>query len=180
MITEQLSTSATANETCALDGRNAIITGANRGLGQAIATAFVKAGANVLLVARDGDLLRHAERELIPLRRRSRQVLHSMPADVSRPEDVAAVLERAKQVLPGVTILVNNAGIYGPMGRLEDVDWSSWIEAVQVNLFGTVLMCRSVVPEFRRQGYGKIINHLAAAPPDPCRGSAPTPPPKLQ
>jgi len=158
MIIEQVTTSAIAKETCALDRRNAIITGANRGLGQAIATAFIRAGANVLLVARDGDLLRYAEQELIPLRRHSRQVLHSMPADVSRPEDVAAVLERARQALPDVTILVNNAGIYGPMGRLEDVDWSSWVEAIHVNLLGTVLMCRSFIPEFRRQGYGKIIN----------------------
>src|SRR5262249_48118806 len=69
-----------------------------------------------------------------------------------------AIVSRAKEVLPSLTILVNNAGIYGPMGRLEDVAWNDWISAVKVNLFGTVLMCRSVIPLLRAQGYGKIIN----------------------
>jgi 3-oxoacyl-[acyl-carrier protein] reductase len=61
-------------------------------------------------------------------------------------------------VLPDLTVLVNNAGIYGPMGRLEEVDWTAWVEAMQVNLFGTAHMCRAILPHLRQQGYGKIIN----------------------
>src|SRR4051794_31249239 len=106
-----------------LVGRSAVITGANQGLGKAIAAAFVRAGANVLLVARGEDLLRQARDELAPLARHPGQQLHAAAADVSRPEDCAAVVARALELLPGLTVLVNNAGVYGPMGPVEDNDW---------------------------------------------------------
>jgi 3-oxoacyl-[acyl-carrier protein] reductase len=140
-----------------LTGRSALITGANQGLGRALAGAFVAAGAHVFLVARDAALLAAAERELAA-RARPGQVVASHPADVSSPEACRAVVRRAGEALPGLTILVNNAGIYGPMGPVEDNDWGAWVSAMQVNCFGTVLMCREVLPTFRRQGYGKIIN----------------------
>jgi 3-oxoacyl-[acyl-carrier protein] reductase len=141
-----------------LAGRSAIITGASQGLGRAIATHFVRAGASVLLVARGTELLRQVERELTGLATRPGQRVHGLPGDVARPEDCAAIVRHAREVLPGLTILVNNAGIHGPMGRLEEVDWGAWVEAIQVNLFGTVLLCRAVIPHFRERGYGKIIN----------------------
>jgi 3-oxoacyl-[acyl-carrier protein] reductase len=141
-----------------LSGRSAIITGANQGLGWAIAASFVEAGACVLLVARGEELLRQTEKELRGRTAWPGQQVHSMRADVARPEDCAAVASRARELLGGVTILVNNAGIYGPMGPLEEVDWNAWVEAVQVNLFGTALMCRAVIPLMRPQSYGKIIN----------------------
>jgi 3-oxoacyl-[acyl-carrier protein] reductase len=141
-----------------LTGRSAIITGANQGLGRAIATAFVQAGASVLLAARGEKLLRQVQEELtvLPLRPGQR-VLH-MVGDVSSPESCAAIVHRAREGLPDLSILVNNAGIYGPMGSIEDVDWDAWVEAVRVNLFGTVLMCRAMIPLLRTKGYGKIIN----------------------
>ena len=140
-----------------LQGRSAIITGANQGLGQALAHRFVTAGASVLLVARGAERLRQVEEELKPLAGPG-QVVASLTADVSKPESCQAIVDRAWEVLPSLTILVNNAGIYGPMGPVEDNDWGAWAEAVQVNLFGTVLMCRAVVPHLRGQNYGKIIN----------------------
>ena len=54
-------------------------------------------------------------------------------------------------------MLVNNAGVYGPKGLIEEVDWDEWERAVRVNLFGSVLCCRAVLPHFRANGYGKII-----------------------
>jgi 3-oxoacyl-[acyl-carrier protein] reductase len=141
-----------------LTGRSAIITGANQGLGRAIATAFVDAGASALLVARTDDLLAEVESELARRKRDPGQVVARLAADVSRPEACAGVVRRAREVLPGLTVLVNNAGIYGPMGRVEDNDWEAWTLAVGVNLYGTVLMSRAVLPHFRKQGYGKVIN----------------------
>jgi 3-oxoacyl-[acyl-carrier protein] reductase len=141
-----------------LQGRSAIITGANQGLGQALAHRFVTAGASVLLVARGAERLRQVEAELAPLATAPGQVVASFAADVSKPENCEAVIERAWEALPSLTALVNNAGIYGPMGPVEDNDWEAWAEAVRVNLFGTVLMCRAVVPHLRGQNYGKIIN----------------------
>jgi len=141
-----------------LGDRSAIITGASQGLGKAIAAAFVRAGADVLLVARGEQRLREAREELTAEIARPGQGLHLFAADVSHPEDCMAVAQRAQQVLPSLAVLVNNAGVYGPMGRIEDVDWQEWLEAVRINLFGTVLMCRAVIPLLRQRGYGKIIN----------------------
>jgi 3-oxoacyl-[acyl-carrier protein] reductase len=141
-----------------LAGRSAIITGANQGLGRAIATRFVRSGASVLLVARSEELLRQVERELTLLAGSKNQVVCSMRGDVSRPESCQAIARRALDLFPSVTVLVNNAGVYGPMGLLEDVDWQEWVRAVEINLFGTVLMCRTIIPLLRTQRYGKIIN----------------------
>jgi 3-oxoacyl-[acyl-carrier protein] reductase len=141
----------------ALSGRSAIITGANQGLGRAIANHFVQSGASVLLAARGAEGLRQVESEL-KQHARPGQVVATHAGDVSRPEDCQAIVGHALEVLPGLTILINNAGVYGPMGRIEDNDWDEWVEAIQINLFGTVLMCRAVLPHLRAQGYGKIIN----------------------
>jgi 3-oxoacyl-[acyl-carrier protein] reductase len=141
-----------------LIGRSAIITGANQGLGRAIAAAFVRAGASVVLVARGAALLRQTREELAPLATVPGQRVESLPGDVSRPGCCADIIRHARATLSGVTVLVNNAGVYGPMGPVEEVDWDQWVEAVEVNLFGTVLMCRAAIPLMRAQGYGKIIN----------------------
>lgn len=141
-----------------LNGRAAIITGANQGLGQTIATSFVRAGASVLLVARDQERLNAVQQELTALATQPDQQVHAMRGDVSDPASCAAVVREAQTLLPNLNILVNNAGVYGPMGPIEDVDWQTWIEAIQINLFGTVLMCREVIPLMRARGYGKIVN----------------------
>lgn len=140
-----------------LTGRSAIITGANRGLGRAIAEAFVDAGANVVLTARDEALLDEA-RDALAERCAAGQSVHALRADVSSPADCARVAARAHDLVGPLTALVNNAGVYGPKGLIEDVDWQEWTDAVAINLFGTVLMSRAVIPQLRRQGYGKIVN----------------------
>jgi 3-oxoacyl-[acyl-carrier protein] reductase len=139
-----------------LEGRSAIITGANQGLGRAIATHYVRAGAGVLLMARGEELLGQVAAELAPLARGQRVLVHK--GDISQAEDCQAAVDRAVRELDNTCILVNNAGIYGPMGRLEDVAWDAWVQAIEVNLFGTVLMCRAFLPHLRRRNYGKIIN----------------------
>ena len=119
----------------------------------AIATQLVQAGASVLLVARGEDLLRRAKQELAPLATRPGQRVISTTGDVSLPESCAAVVAQAREALPNLTALVNNAGIYGPIGPTEEVDWEGWVEAIRVNLLGTLLMCRAVIPQFKARGY---------------------------
>jgi 3-oxoacyl-[acyl-carrier protein] reductase len=140
-----------------LEGRCAIITGANQGLGEAVASAFVGAGAGVLLVARGADRLAEVQRRLAA-QAQPGQVVAAFSGDVSCPAVCRQVVDHARKVLPGLTALVNNAGVYGPMGPVEDNDWDAWVQAVQINLFGTVLMCRAVLPHLRAAGYGKVIN----------------------
>lgn len=139
-----------------LAGRGALITGASQGLGRAIAAAFVAAGADVFLCARDAEALERTRAELAAQASSGQRVL-AEAGDVSRAEDVDAVARAAVGALPHLGVLVNNAGVYGPMGAIEDVDWAEWVRAVEINLMGSVLMCRALLPHFKQQRSGKII-----------------------
>jgi NAD(P)-dependent dehydrogenase (short-subunit alcohol dehydrogenase family) len=139
-----------------LEGRAALVTGANQGLGLAIARAYVEAGASVFLCARNGAMLERARAEVEALASDGQRVL-AAPADVSRPHDVDALARAALAAFPGLQVLVNNAGVYGPKGLIEHVDWDAWVEAVAINVFGSVLTCRALLPHLKRQRYGKIV-----------------------
>jgi NAD(P)-dependent dehydrogenase (short-subunit alcohol dehydrogenase family) len=139
-----------------LEGRTALITGANQGLGLAIARAYVTAGASVFLCARDAALLEAARAEVSALATDS-QLVRAQVADVSRREDVEALATAVLDAFPQLHILVNNAGIYGPMGLIEDVDWDAWARAIEINLFGSILVCRALLRHFKAHRYGKIV-----------------------
>jgi NAD(P)-dependent dehydrogenase (short-subunit alcohol dehydrogenase family) len=140
-----------------LEGRGIVITGANQGLGRQIAEQCVRNGADVVICARNAALLESAVEDLKALAAPA-QTVASVTADVSRPVEVVALIDFAAKKLPHLTGLVNNAGIYGPMGLIEEIDWEEWTTAIHINLMGTVLPCRSVLPLFRKAGYGKIVN----------------------
>lgn len=139
-----------------LAGKKAIITGANQGLGLEIARKYVQAGADLMLCARNADLLERARVELAAMAGASHKIVAQV-ADVSSESDVQNVMTQTLQQLGGCHILVNNAGIYGPKGEMESVDWAAWVRAIEINVYGSVLMSRAVVPYFKAQGYGKII-----------------------
>ena len=139
-----------------LDGRAALITGASQGLGLAIARAYVDAGASVFMCARGAALLESARAEVAARAGAGQRVL-ARAADVSRRDEVEQLGAAACGAFPDLQILVNNAGVYGPMGAIEDVDWDAWVKAVEINLFGSILVARALLPLFRRRRYGKII-----------------------
>lgn len=139
-----------------LGGKQAIITGANQGLGLEIARKFVAAGADVMLCARNEALLDDAWAELNDMATTDQKVV-VQAADVSIESDVRDVVEKALALLGGCHILVNNAGIYGPKGDVESVDWADWIRAIEINVYGSVLMTRALLPHFKAQRYGKVI-----------------------
>lgn len=140
-----------------LAGRSAVVTGANQGLGRAIAEHLVRAGASVLLTARGEQLLNQTVSDLAALALPGQKVLGQV-ADVSKEADCNATAARALAELHNPCVLVNNAGVYGPFGLIEDNDWSEWVKAIEINLFGTILMCRAFLPHMRAVKYGKIVN----------------------
>ena len=139
-----------------LAGRGVIVTGANQGLGREIALQAVAEGADVLLCARNAELLERTRIELAAAGPGQR--VAAVTADVSRADDVNRLFDAAAAQLPVISGLVNNAGVYGPKGPIEEVDWDEWQQAILVNLMGTVLPSRLATTLFRAAGYGKIVN----------------------
>jgi NAD(P)-dependent dehydrogenase (short-subunit alcohol dehydrogenase family) len=139
-----------------LEGRAALITGASQGLGLAIAKAYVEAGADVFLCARDLKRLEQAKAD-VALSAGKTQRIEIQEADVSSQSDVENLVARAFHLFPHLSILVNNAGVYGPKGLLEKIDWNEWVRAIEINLLGSILMCRAVLPNFKARRYGKIV-----------------------
>lgn len=140
-----------------LTGRTALITGASHGLGLEIARAYLDAGAaGIAVCGRDEAALERALDELTE-RAAPGQKVFGQPADVSQPQDVQRLVELALGGLGEVTILVSNAGVYGPKGAIEDADWSQWTRAIEINLFGSVLPARALVSHFTARGYGKVV-----------------------
>lgn len=139
-----------------LSGRNAIVTGASQGLGFSIARAYVEAGASVAICARDASSLEGAQAELRSVAQQSQKIV-ARRADVAEESEVGAFVELALHELGRVDILVNNAGVYGPLGPIEDIDWAAWVRAIEINLMGSVLFCRALLPHFKGNRSGKII-----------------------
>ncbi len=140
-----------------LAGKYALVTGASQGLGKAIAKAFLENGASVIICARNVDKLNKAKSDLESLLKNGQQlVVHSV--DISRTEEVDNLIDFSLKTFPCLDILVNNAGVYGTKGTIEDIDWQEWVQAIQINLMGTVYTCKKVLPHFKARRYGKIIN----------------------
>ena len=152
-----------------LSGRKALITGANQGLGLEIARQFVAQGADVMLCARNKILLDEAV-ALLQSHAKPSQTVRGCAADISKMEDVDALVGQTLAQLGGCHILVNNAGVYGPKGDIAGADWAEWVKAIEINLFGSVLMARALVPHFKAQGHGKIIQLSGGGATNPLPG----------
>jgi NAD(P)-dependent dehydrogenase (short-subunit alcohol dehydrogenase family) len=139
-----------------LINRVALVTGANRGLGREIAQHFVMAGASVMACARDADEL-HATGAALEKYADDGQAVRWQIADVTDRDAIADLVQRTIREFGGLHILVNNAGVYGPFGAVEETDWDEWVRAIEINLFGSVIAIRAVLPHFMRQRQGKII-----------------------
>lgn len=139
-----------------LAGRVAIISGANQGLGLEIAKQFITEGADVMLCARNKKTLLAAQKKLQNLANNQSKILVRR-TDISKPKEVEALIAATLDEIGKIDILVANAGVYGTKGPIDEIDWKTWSEAIDINLKGTVLQCRAVLPHFKKQQYGKII-----------------------
>ena len=137
----------------ALAGLNAFITGATGGLGRALSRAFWSAGANLLLSGRSKDRLQQLGHGLPA---REGQTLHLVECDLAVPDGAAALVAGVRERWKRLDVLVNNAGILGPVGPLWENEWDAWTAAMMLNLMVPVQLCRSLIPLMSRGG--SVIN----------------------
>jgi 3-oxoacyl-[acyl-carrier protein] reductase len=137
-----------------LAGRVAVVTGGSRGIGLAIARALGAEGAKVAIASR-------TQRELDAARavlEGDRVEVLARATDVARYTDVKALVDEVEKRWGRVDVLVNNAGVNGAIGRVDECDTSEWKLAFEVNVFGTMHACRAVLPGMRARRSGKIVN----------------------
>lgn len=136
-----------------LNGRNAVITGASKGLGKAMAVALAAEGATVALVSRDRGRLTEVASEIQSSGGRAEVIV----ADVTKEEEIAAAKEQlTTRVGPAVHILINNAGM-NIRKPVTDFSLEEWNLVMTTNVTSAFLMCRAFVPSMKGQGYGRII-----------------------
>jgi NAD(P)-dependent dehydrogenase (short-subunit alcohol dehydrogenase family) len=136
-----------------LAGKTALITGASKGLGKAIALALAEAGARVVLASRNLELLNDTAAAVRKLGAQA----DVFPTDVSDETQVLRLEKAVAETVGKVQILVNNAGM-NIRKPVTDFTLAEWRQVMQTNVDGVFLMCRSFVPQMRGQGYGRIIN----------------------
>ncbi len=136
-----------------LDGRVALVTGASRGLGRAMALALADAGADVALVARSKDALEETAAAVAGLGRRAL----ALPADVTVEGEVEAAVARAVDAYGGVDVLVNNSGV-ATVKALVDMTPAEWRRVLETNLTGAFNCCRAVGPGMIARRRGKVVN----------------------
>ncbi|WP_337061605.1 SDR family NAD(P)-dependent oxidoreductase [Kineococcus sp. G2] len=145
-------------------GRTALVTGAGNGLGRAIALALAGHGARVVLVGRIPGPLRETAAAIGPAARVA-------TCDVSDPASVDALA--AGLADERISILINNAGIAGPVADLTDVRPDEWDEVFAVNVRGTYLVCRAFLPPMLQRGTGDVVNIASVSGKRPLPGRTP-------
>jgi NAD(P)-dependent dehydrogenase (short-subunit alcohol dehydrogenase family) len=138
-----------------LKDKVSIITGGARGIGKAIAVAFAKEGSQLVLTSRTMSELEASKREIESLLLVRVEIFR---ADVSQPKEVKELIDFTLGKFANIDVLVNCAGIYGPIGLATDIDSEKWLQAIHINLYGTFLCIKGVLPTMMKTRKGKIIN----------------------
>ena len=134
--------------------RCVVVTGAGRGIGRAIATAFAAVGDHVFLVSRSRDELDDLSREIALLGGKASVI----QADVGSASDVEHLFDSVMSDSRSIDVLVNSAGVLGAVGLSWEVDPDEWWDSIRINLLGTFLCCRAAMKPMVEQGYGSVIN----------------------
>jgi NAD(P)-dependent dehydrogenase (short-subunit alcohol dehydrogenase family) len=156
-----------AEQPAGLVGRTALVTGAGNGLGRSIALALTAAGVRVVAVGRSAANLE----ETAELAAIAGGDVRTATVDVSDPSSVDALSDRLADEV--ISILVNNAGVAGPVAPLVDVQPGDWDDVFAVNVRGVYLMCRAFLPQMIERGAGDVVNVASVSGKRPLAGRTP-------
>ncbi len=140
-----------------LEGKTAIVTGASRGIGEAIAKGFAQAGADLVLISRNRPALEKVAKEIEGSGRKALPIV----ADVGNSPEIQRAIDAALETFARIDILVNNAGISPVLKKAEEMELKEWEEIIRINLTGTFLFCQAAGKVMIQQGGGKIINMVS-------------------
>jgi 3-oxoacyl-[acyl-carrier protein] reductase len=151
-----------------LRGRTAVVTGASKGIGYAIAAALAQAGANVVLCARSAEDVAHACRQL---EAKGQGSVVGVTCDMRKYDEVRHLIGRAVEEFDGVDILVNNAGV-GVFAPVDELSVDDWHRIIETNLNGVFYASHASIPHMKRRGGGYIINIASLAGKNPLPGGS--------
>src|SRR5258707_7368548 len=137
-----------------MDGKTALVTGAGRGIGRAIALGLARSGARLALVARSRDELEQAAGQVQELGGKALVIT----ADVGSPGQLAAAAGRARSELGDVDVLINNAAVVTQLGASAGIDPAQWAAAIGVNVVAVANLSFLLVPAMITNGWGRIVN----------------------
>jgi len=138
-----------------LDGKVALVTGASRGIGRAVAAAYARAGARVYICGRNKDDLDSAVHEL---QTSGGGEVDGCVADVGLAEDGKRLVRSATRRFGAIDVLVNNASVLGPRVPIAEYPNPAWEEVLRINLSGVFFLCREILPLMLAKRSGSIIN----------------------
>lgn len=137
-----------------LRGKVALVTGASRGIGFAVAKTLADEGCSVGMIARGEEDLHQAEQEIVV----NRAMAMAIPADVTDPASMQEAIERISTALGPIEILINNAGGSTGFGKdFEQINDEDWLQALDLNLLSAVRITRAVIPGMVKLGHGSVV-----------------------
>ena len=141
-----------------LNGKNAVVTGAARGIGLAIVERLLASGARCSLWDIDQEALSSASKSLAP-----QSAVHTMAVDVTDASAVQAAADATSKHFGSIDVLVNNAGIAGVSKKTWDCTPDEWRKVIDLDLFAVFLCCHAIVPRMLARNYGRIVNIASIA-----------------
>lgn len=137
-------------------GKTVLVVGASRGIGFGIAKSYVKLGADLMICSKNLSKIKKSYQKLNKFKKKNQQLFYTS-VDVSIKSEVKSLIRLTLKKLSKIDIIISNAGIYGPRGSIESVSWAQWVNTIKVNLFGPIFLCREIIPYFKKNNKGKII-----------------------
>lgn len=139
-----------------IEGKTAVITGGDSGIGLETAIILAKEGANIVLSDIEEESLQKAVQKVKPYVADSQQI-EAYPADLTNDDEVQALAKKVQDKFGGADILAHTAGARGAAGDFLELSDEDWMETINIDLMGTVRICRAFIPQMQNKGWGRIV-----------------------
>ena len=137
--------------------KSVLVTGGSEGLGFVIAAKYLKEGYDVVFIARNKKNLEKSFKILSKYKMDDQKLIADQ-CDISKPNDCKKIFSKIKSELKNLDVLINNAGVFGPIGHLTKLSWNKFVNNININLLGTIYMCKLAIPLLSKIQNGNIIN----------------------